>query len=266
MNSIANFFGIIDWSMVAVGATIYKSYQNILRYLKFFGESLKFLPLVYRNINFTVEQMHVIGTESVLLVSITSVFTGGVGAFTFLTQFGDYIPLRYVGAAVGSTVIVAVGPVLTGLVVTGRVGAAIASEIGTMVVTEQVDAMRCLNLNPFRFLIAPRLVAGMIMVPVLNIYSTFIAILGAFAILLVAGGISSDTFFSGIRMFYTDWGLFVGLFKSFIFGIIIVSFGCFYGFFCTHGAEGVGRAARTSVVISDIFILITAFIIDRIFL
>ncbi|MBF0429856.1 MAG: ABC transporter permease [Fibrobacteria bacterium] len=209
-----------------------------------------------------MEQMHVIGTESLVLVSITSIFTGGVGALTFLTQFGDYIPLRYVGAAVGSSVIVAIGPVLTGLVVAGRVGAAISSEVGTMVVTEQVDAMRCLNLSPFRFLFAPRIAAGMIMVPVLNIFSTCIAVLGAYVILYLVAGMASNTFFSGVRLFYTDWGLAVGIIKSFVFGIIITSVGCYYGYFCTHGAEGVGKATRASVVTSDISILISGYLID----
>jgi phospholipid/cholesterol/gamma-HCH transport system permease protein len=130
------------------------------------------------------------------------------------------------------------------------------------VVTEQVDAMKCLNLNPYRFLVAPRLVAGMVMVPVLNIFSTFIAIMGAFSILYILTGLSSSIFFAGVRQFYTDWGLAVGILKSFVFGIIITSVGCYFGYHSTHGAEGVGKATRASVVFSDIAILIFGYLID----
>lgn len=255
-------FGIVDQMMIWVGGFVTNSLTTTKNYSLFVLRVFKEIPQVYKNFHFVIEQMHVIGTSSIPLVAMTSVFTGGVVAIQFVTQFGDYLPLRYVGMVVGSTVMVDLGPVLTALVVTGRVGAAMAAELGTMAVTEQLDAMKCLNLNPYRFLMAPRFLAGMVMLPVLTIFSSLVAILGAMCILYFLKDVSPYTFFSGVRIFYSDWDLVVGLMKAFVFGFIIASSGCFYGFFSSHGAEGVGRATRASVVASDISILISGYAVS----
>ncbi len=256
------YFVVLDRLLIWIGKFVHNSIQTSQEYLIFVFQVFKHLPQVFKNFHFTVEQMHIIGTTSIPLVATTSIFTGGVVAIQFVTQFGDYLPLRYVGTVVGNTVMVDLGPVLTALVVTGRVGAAMAAELGTMAVTEQLDAMRCLNLNPFRFLMAPRLVAGMIMLPVLTIFSSLVAIMGALAILYILKDVPPAIFFSGVRLFYSDWELSVGLMKAFAFGIVITSFGCFFGYNSTHGAEGVGRATRASVVASDISILITGYAVS----
>jgi phospholipid/cholesterol/gamma-HCH transport system permease protein len=190
------------------------------------------------------------------------VFSGAVAAWQAAYNFADYVPLRYVGTAVGKSVMLEVGPVLTAIVVAGRVGAAMTAEIGTMAVTEQLDAMRCLNLNPYRFLLAPRLVAGLIMLPVLVIFSSFVAILGALAVVMAFKDLPSEAFFAGVRLFYTDWDLFVGLLKSLVFGAWIALFGCFFGFYSTRGAEGVGRATMASVVASNVAVLVSGFLLS----
>jgi len=172
------FISVIDQLMIWIGGFVSNLLLTTKNYLLFVLKVFKILPQTYKNFHFVIEQMHIIGTSSIPLVSTTSIFTGGVVAIQFVTQFGDYLPLRYVGMVVGSTVMVDLGPVLTALVVTGRVGAAMAAEIGTMAVTEQLDAMRCLNLNPYHFLMAPRFLAGMVMLPVLTVFSSLIAILG----------------------------------------------------------------------------------------
>jgi phospholipid/cholesterol/gamma-HCH transport system permease protein len=253
---------IIDQLMVGTGRFVINGIINSKKFLLFLFTSFRQLPFVFKNFHFSVEQMHIIGITSIPLVATTSIFTGGVVAVQSITQFGDYLPIRYAGMVVGKSVMLELGPVLTGLVVAGRVGAAMTAEIGTMAVTEQLDAMRCLNLNPYRFLIAPRLLAGMIMLPVLYIYSSLVAILGALVILVALKDLSPSIFLSGVRQFYSDLDMVVGLMKSFVFGIVITSFGCFFGYFSSHGAEGVGRATRSSVVASDISILILGYIVS----
>jgi phospholipid/cholesterol/gamma-HCH transport system permease protein len=257
------FFAWIDGQMVRLGAAFLAACQRTLVFLRFCAEMFLAIPSIFKNVHFTLDQMYLIGITSVPLVCLTSIFTGAVAAWQAAYNFADYVPLRYVGTAVGKSVMLEVGPVLTALVVSGRVGASMTAELGTMAVTEQLDAMKVLDLNPFRFLLAPRLVAGMVMLPMLTIFSTFVAILGALAVVTLFKDLSPETFFSGVRLFYTNWDMFVGILKSFVFGIIISMFGCYYGYTSTHGAEGVGRATMASVVASNVSVLITGFLISN---
>lgn len=256
-------FHRVDGAMVQLGWAVIHRFTAIWNFLLFCFQIFKSLPLVFRNFHFTVEQMYLIGITSIPLVCLTSIFTGAVAAWQAAYNFADYVPLRYVGTAVGKSVMLEVGPVLTALVVAGRVGAAMTAEIGTMAVTEQLDAMRCLDLNPFRYLLAPRLLAGMLMLPMLTIFSSFVAILGALAVVTTFKDLSPEAFFAGVRLFYTHWDLFVGMLKSFVFGNCIALFGCYFGFTSSHGAEGVGRATMASVVFSNVSVLISGFLISN---
>ena len=253
----------IDDRVVALGRKVIHWVDQILLFVRFAVAIFWNLPSVFRNFHLTVEQMYLIGITSLPLVGLTSVFTGAVAAWQAAYNFADYVPLRYVGTSVGKSVMLEVGPVLTAMVVAGRVGAAMAAELGTMAVTEQLDAMRCLDLNPHRFLLAPRLLAGMIMLPFLTIFSSCIAILGALAVVSLFKGLSHESFFAGVRLFYTDRDMFVGLLKSFVFGIWIALFGCFFGYHSAHGAEGVGRATMATVVASNVAILVSGFLLSN---
>jgi len=253
----------LDGRMILLGRTVLGILSHVINFLRFFLEMFISLPSVFSNFHTAVEQMYLIGITSVPLVGLTSIFTGAVAAWQAAYNFADYVPLRYVGTAVGKSVMLEVGPVLTALVVSGRVGAAMTAELGTMAVTEQLDAMKVLNLNPFRFLMAPRLLAAMVMLPMLTIISSFIAILGALLVVTLFKGLSPESFFYGVRLFYTNWDMFVGILKSFVFGIIIAMFGCYFGYTSTHGAEGVGRATMASVVASNVSVLISGFLISN---
>ncbi len=256
-------FERIDGLAVRFGEILIGLWDSVRRFVKFFAEMALNLPLIFKNFSFTVEQMYLMGITSLPLVGLTSIFSGAVAAWQAAYQFADYVPLRYIGTAVGKSVMLEVGPVLTALVVSGRVGAAMAAELGTMAVTEQIDAMRCLSLNPFRFLLAPRLAAGMVMLPLLTIFSSFIAILGALAVVVLFKDLSPEAFFGGVRLFYSDLDMFVGMLKAFVFGIIISVFGCYFGYHSTHGAEGVGKATMASVVASNVSVLISGFLISH---
>jgi len=157
--------------------------------------------------------------------------------------------------------LIELGPVLTGLVVGGRVGASIAAEIGTMKVTEQIDALESLGIDSIRFLALPRFVAGMIMIPVVVVFADFIAILGGYFAAIGSIGMSGHSFVYGMRLFFEMGDVWGGLIKSVFFGAIIALMGCYHGLRTEGGAEGVGRAATRAVVYSCLLILVTDYIL-----
>lgn len=219
------------------------------------------LPTAFTHVSLVTEQMLVMGVNSLPLVIFTSIFTGGVSAVQAAYQFSDYIPMRYLGTAVGKAVVIELGPVLTALVVVGRVGASITAELGTMKVTEQIDAMETLALDPVKYLVVPRFIAGFVMLPVLVIFSDFVAILGGLAVTVFFLGVSSYTFLNGLKMFFHLSDVFGGLLKAFVFGSIISIVGCYQGFRTEGGAEGVGRSTTRAVVLASVLVLISDYII-----
>ncbi|OGS37190.1 MAG: hypothetical protein A2293_11690 [Elusimicrobia bacterium RIFOXYB2_FULL_49_7] len=224
------------------------------------------IPKVFHRPHTTIEHMSKIGITSLPVVALTSVFTGAVSAWQAAYQFSDYIPLSYIGVAVGKAIMINLGPVLTALVVAGRIGAAMAAELGTMKVTEQIDAMECLSLDPFLYLFMPRFLAAVIMMPMLVILSSFIGLMGALVCSSFFFGLEGHIFFNGVKMFFVLKDVIIGLFKSVIFGAIISSMGCYYGYYTSGGAQGVGEATKKSVVASSVWILVAGYITDGLFL
>lgn len=222
------------------------------------------LPFVFRRFRLTSEQMLLMGVNSLPLVALVSVFTGGVAAVQAVYQISDYVPMRYLGTAVGKAVMIELAPVLTALVVAGRVGAAIAAELGTMKVTEQIDALETLALDPVKYLVVPRFIAGLVMLPVLTIFADTIAILGGLGVSAVSLHVSPHVFLNGLQDFFKMMDLTSGLLKAFVFGSIISIIGCYQGFKTAGGAEGVGRSATRAVVISSGLILISDYVVASI--
>jgi phospholipid/cholesterol/gamma-HCH transport system permease protein len=221
-------------------------------------------PFIFKRFRLTSEQMLLMGVNSLPLVALVSIFTGAVTAVQAVYQISDYVPMRYIGTAVGKAVMIELAPVLTALVVAGRVGASIAAELGTMKVTEQIDALETLALDPVKYLVVPRFVAGLIMLPVLTIFSDTIAILGGLGVSTVSLHVSPHVFLNGLRDFFKMTDLTTGLLKAFVFGSIISVIGCYQGFKTTGGAEGVGRSATRAVVISSGLILISDYVVASI--
>lgn len=212
------------------------------------------LPRTWRQ---TLLQMQAIGLGSIPLVIVTALFVGAVAAVQAAYQFQDYVPMIFLGTVVGKSVILELGPVLTALVVGGRVSASIAAELGTMKVTEQIDAMELLAIDPMRYLVMPRMVACVVMLPVLTIFADVLAILGGLVVAKTAIGISTATFTQGLRMFFYVDDIISGILKAVAFGTIIGLMGCFNGFRTFGGAKGVGNATMQAVVSSCIGILVT---------
>jgi len=184
-----------------------------------------------------------------------------VAAVQAAYQFQDYVPMRYLGTVIGKSVVIELGPVLTALVVGGRVGASIAAELGTMKVTEQIDALETMAIDPIRYLVAPRLIAGLIMLPVVTIFADFVAILGSWVVALVGLDVNTHTFFAGLKLFFHVSDVTSGLVKALFFGGIIALMGCFHGMRTEGGAEGVGIATTKAVVSSCLLILITDYVL-----
>ena len=256
----------LDRNITRLGGAVVSGFAGSFRFARFTGKVLAQLPRAARDFRPARDQMFQIGITSLPLVGFISLFSGAVAAWQAAYNFADYIPLRYVGSAVGKSVMLELGPVLTAIVVAGRVGAAMAAELGTMAVTEQLDAMKVLDLNPYRFLLAPRLLAAWVMLPLLTIFSSFVSILGALAVVTTFRDLPAETFFFGVRLFYADWDLFVGLLKSVVFGGWIALFGCYFGFNSQRGAEGVGRAAMSAVVFANVAILVSGFVMSKVLL
>jgi len=201
-------------------------------------------------------QMVSVGADSLPVTVLTSLFTGMVLALqtgvSFRRVFNEPI---YVGTVVGLSLTKELGPVLTAVVISGRVGAAIAAEIGTMKVTEQLDALYTLGTNPIRFLAVPRLIACLIAIPILTLIADFVGIVGGLLVAVYRLGIPQATYINEIQALTWKEGTH-GIAKSFMFAGIISIISCYKGFTCEGGAEGVGKATTSAVVISMVMVLV----------
>lgn len=219
------------------------------------------LPYIFHSRKQIVEQAFSIGVKSLPLILVISIFVGAVSAWQAAYQF-QFIgaPLRFLGQAVGKAVVIELAPVLSGLVIAGRVGAGIASEIATMRVTEQIDALDSMGIDPQRYLIMPRILASLVMMPMLVVFAIFIAIIGGLAVAVIGVDVAAETYMNGFRSSFQITDLINGLIKATVFGGIIGLVGCFEGFKASGGAEGVGAATTSSVVFSSVLILVMNFL------
>lgn len=207
-----------------------------------------------------------IGVRSVPVVGITGLFIGMVLAVQSYSEFLLFPNMQgWMGAAINRSVICELGPVLAATMLAGRVGSAIAAELGTMRVTEQIDALVCLGVNPIHHLVVPRLLACILLIPMLTILADFMGVIGGAFISTQHFGIEPYQYWSMSKKKIDMWDIFVGLFKSCIFGAAIAIICCHKGFNSTGGAEGVGKAATTAFVRSFVAILILDFFLAMFF-
>ena len=219
------------------------------------GETLFWIPLPPLRRKQIVEQMSKIGVDSISIVSLISLFTGMVLALQSAYQMKKFSAEMYMSSLVAVSMTRELAPVLTALIVAGRVGASITAELGTMRVTEQIDALETLATNPIKYLVVPRFLALILMVPLLTIYADLIGIAGGYIIGVYKLGISHAMYLKNTwgPLKYKDF--YTGLIKSFFFGVIICIVACYEGMKTEGGAEGVGRATTASVVVSFILII-----------
>ena len=227
-------------------------------------DTFRMLVRGLRAYRLVVEQMHAIGVQSLMLVFIVSLFTGAVAAVQAAYQFSNVVPLKYISSVILRSVIIELGPVLTALIVGGRVGASIAAELGTMRVTEQIDALEAMAINPVRYLVVPRVVAAVVMLPMLTVLADAIAIFGGYVVSVTTVGVSTHAYVVGLKQFFYFKDLWSGLIKAFFFGGIIGWMGCYYGFRTEGGAEGVGVATTRAVVSSCVQVLISDYVLANV--
>lgn len=207
------------------------------------------------------DQMYEIGVMSLPVVAITGFSTGMVLSAQSFFQLSDKGLASATGLMVTKAMMVELGPVLTAFMVTGRVGAAMCAELGTMRVTEQVDAMRSMAVDPMRYLVAPRFIGGTLMMPLLTVFSCVMGIMGGYMIAVGYYGMPSTSFLDPLPIHITNFDFFSGLAKAYVFGLIIVTISCYRGLITKGGAAGVGRATTNSVVICYSVILISNFLL-----
>lgn len=205
----------------------------------------------------TLDQMMRIGIESLPIVTLAAAFSGAVTTVQASYQLvSPFIPPTVIGAIVAPSMILELAAVVTGFILAGRVGARIAAELGTMRVTEQIDALEAMGLNSVSYLIAPRVIAGVLMFPVLYVAACFVGISGGILVAEVGQYLTREEFVQGARDFFRPFDAVFGLIKSLVFGFIITSISCYKGYFTEGGAEGVGRSTTQAAVASCVFILI----------
>lgn len=226
------------------------------------GESTSFIVRLRIRFVETINQCYFLGMQSLSIVLLTSLFTGMVISLESALQAVQYGIGSLVGGAVTYGAVRELGPMLTGVVVAGRAGAAIAAELGSMVVTEQIEALTSMGFEPTRFLVVPRLLALLIMLPLLTIFADVISILGGMWIAQSYAHISTDTFIASARQAIGFEDVVKGLFKAVVFGVIIALVGAYQGLSTRGGAAGVGKSTTGAVVISIILIFIANFLLS----
>lgn len=219
------------------------------------------LKHLHRDRRLFLEQAVQLGVNSLPLILLVGLFTGAVSAWQANYQFEDYMPMKFLGYSVYKAVLIELSPVLTGLVIAGRVSSSIAAELGSMKVTEQIDALESLAIDPIRFLVLPRFTSITSMMPVLVILASFVAVMGGFLVSNFFMGISATTFFLEIPRHFELYDIFVCLTKSFVFGAITALIGCYIGINTMGGAEGVGRSTIQSFVWSSLLILMGDYVL-----
>ncbi|OPY65362.1 MAG: putative phospholipid ABC transporter permease protein MlaE [Syntrophorhabdaceae bacterium PtaU1.Bin034] len=207
------------------------------------------------------KQMEFIGVKSLWVVIVTGGFTGMVLALQTYYGFRRFSSEGLVGTTVALSMTRELGPVLTGLMVTGRAGSAIAAELGTMRVTEQIDALTVMALNPVKYLVVPRVLASLFMLPILTIIADFTGIVGGYFIGVKLLGINEGIFISRMVKYVDLEDIYNGLAKAACFGVILAVISCYQGFYTRGGAEGVGRATTQAVVVSSITILVSDYVL-----
>lgn len=213
-----------------------------------------------------VQQMQIVGVQSLPVIVLTSVFTGMVLAYQSYQGFVRFGAESLVGTIVALSVTRELAPVFCGLMVSGRVGAAMAAELGTMRVTEQIDALETLATNPIKYLVVPRVVACTLVLPILVLFADAIGIIGGYMVSTRLLGVDAGVYIQRTYQYLEAADLRMGLVKAFVFGLTVALIGCHSGFYARGGAEGVGTATTRAVVVSSILVFVFDYFITVILL
>ncbi len=250
-------------------ASIFKKYN----FLRDFGQYLLMLKTSFsRPEKFimywreTMRQMNDIGIGSLPIVCLISVFIGAVAAVQFAYQLsGQTIPRYYIGYIVRDLAIIELSPTFTALVLAGKVGSNMAAEIGGMRQKEHIDAMEVMGVNTAAYLILPKIIAAVTIIPLLVTFSAFVAILGGYGATVPSGAITDNEYVQGLRSFFVDYNVFMMYVKAAVFAFLLTTISCFQGYYVKGGTIEMGQASTRAVVYSDVMILLADYIIAVVF-
>ncbi len=240
-----------------LGRTLMRAAGELGRWCAFVGEALAWLVRPPLRLDQFARQMEFVGIKSVGIVSLTAFFTGAVFALQSGKVYSLFNMESMVGATVGLSLTREMAPVFTALMVTARACSAMAAELGTMRVTEQIDALETMAVNPIQYLVVPRLLAGTVMVPLLTMLYNFIGVVGAYIVGIYLLAIKEGPFMTRLYYYVDADDIYGGMVKAAIFGFLITAISCYMGFHTRAGAKGVGKATTRAVVVSAVTILVT---------
>lgn len=242
---------VADWGRVVIDSLV-----DVGRFTMFILETLAWLLTRMPKPETIWPAFYQVGVLSLPVVALTGTFIGMVLAVHSYGQFEAMHLETRLGAVINKSLVSELGPVLAATMLAGRVGSAMAAELGTMRVTEQIDALACMGANPIYYLVVPRLLACLLLIPVLTIMADFMGVFGGHTFSVYVFRIDFHHYWSNSADYVMNFDIFSGLFKSLLFGATIALVACYQGFYCGAGAEGVGRAATASFVYSFVIILI----------
>src|SRR5262245_37935449 len=242
----------LEW----LGERVTETVEGLGRFGSFFGIALAYLVIPPFRLRPFIDRIHYIGFRSLIIIVLTGAFTGmvlGLKLFLTLSRFGSE---AFLGRAVALSLIRELGPVLAALMVTGRAGSALTAEIGIMRITEQIDALTVMALNPFRYLVSPSILAGLVTFPLMAALFDVVGIFGGYLVGVELLGLSLGTYFGEMQTFVAFDDIMTGFWKSLSFGVLVTWVCTYKGFYVTRGAEGVAQATTQAVVLSSVLILL----------
>ncbi|MDD2335091.1 MAG: ABC transporter permease [Geobacteraceae bacterium] len=254
--------------MEGIGKKILSFLQIVGEMLRLLGQTLYSIREAPRNMQSIFSQMSIIGYETLPIASVMGFFVGMVLALQTGSELAKYGTQDIIGTIVGLSMVRELGPVMTSFLVAGRVGSAIAAELGVMTVYEEIDALKTLDIDPVRYLSMPRFIACIICLPILTLYANCVGMAGGALIshLHPKIFISYATYYDSLKAALKFKEVGAGLIKSFVFGGIISLVGCYVGFATSGGARGIGRSTTRAVVLSFILILVADYLLTRVLL
>ena len=253
-----------DNPIAALGRSLLLSARNAGRALLILGEAVLWVFSVPRREEIR-RQLVLCSVKSLGVTSTVAFFTGMILSLQAGLILRDYGQAEQVGTLVSQTMCREMGPFMTALILAASVGSAMAAELGTMAVSEEISALHMMSINPVRFLVTPRLIAMLLMCPVLTVYTNIVGTFGGMLVAHTQLGVAPAAYYENALRYLHNKEVYVGLLKALVFAVIIVTVSCYQGFAATNGAVGVGRATRRTVVHAFLLILVCGYIVTRLF-
>ncbi|MBK9492358.1 MAG: ABC transporter permease [Haliscomenobacter sp.] len=232
------------------------------RYIMMMGTALARPERTYMYYRETTRQMNDIGVGSLVIVILISLFIGAVTAVQFSYQLdGTLVPLYYIGYIVRDSTMIELAPTITCLVLAGKVGSNMSSEIGGMRQKEHIDAMEIMGVNTAGYLVLPKIIAALVVIPLLVAIAAFVSIVGGYLAMVLTGSLSDNDYIMGVRSFFQEYNVFMMFVKAVVFAFILTSVSCYQGYYVKGGSIELGKASTNAVVFSDILILLADYLI-----